>query len=117
MVRGVHQMSLGLDSSRYSGTAAMKNSTTVKLEYRSRMRGGIEALRRQLDDVAIRIFYVRKQNARRMLATLDQRPAGRLDLLDGGIEVRDLRQTKAEVIHASVHTRHLSIVVVLIEGD
>src|SRR5262249_46030021 len=44
MVRGVHQMSWGLESSRYSGTAAMTRNTTVRLEYRSRTRGGIEVL-------------------------------------------------------------------------
>src|SRR5262245_10464915 len=44
MVRGVHQMSAGLDSSRYSGTAAMTRQTTARLEYRSRMRGGIKVL-------------------------------------------------------------------------
>src|SRR5207247_8829482 len=38
-------------------------------------------------------------------------------LLDGGLEVGDLSQARAEVIHASVHTRQLSFVAVLVERD
>src|SRR6267378_4818383 len=37
-------MSLGRVSSRYSGMAAMRKSTALKLEKKSRMRAGIEIL-------------------------------------------------------------------------
>jgi hypothetical protein len=47
---------------------------------------GILDLRQELNAIAIRISYVRKRNAGRMLATFDEGPSGRLDLRDGVVE-------------------------------
>ena len=47
---------------------------------------GIRALRQQLDEIAIRISYVRERNTGGMLAAFDERSSRRLDLRDGGVE-------------------------------